>query len=108
MELPLGLLYRTAARPATHINESILSDFNDLRRDLRAIVTPNRLVLRHREAASKDASMPTDVAESCRLPFDKLRAGFRDAGFRAAPQHEDHGVQPVRSSALGVTIHSCP
>jgi hypothetical protein len=59
---------------ATAIPESESSLFNTLRRHFRVVVAADRLVLRRREAASKDAPMRTDVAESWTMLRDAAPA----------------------------------
>jgi hypothetical protein len=80
---------QTASPP---IAESILSDFNTLRRHFRVVVTPK---LELRNDAEPHDLMPQgamrsiasrrmfQLVASWNIPFDKLRAGFR--GRFAAP-----------------------
>ena len=69
------------------ISESVLSDFNRLRRHSGVIVVPRR------EAASKDAPMRTAVAESWNV--------LETPGFpRGSLSHEVRGARPFRTGNL--------
>ena len=60
----------------------------------RAAVTPNHLVLRRREATSKDASGAANEATNWTI--------LRDAKLRFSPQDEAAGLARSRSPTLGV------
>jgi hypothetical protein len=87
----VGLIDSPCPRPrAGGSPESVFSDFNGLRRHFRVVVTSNPLVLRRREAASKD--VPGGVNEAMSWTI------LRDAMLCIAPQDEAVGYGAARKT----------